>query len=144
MRVDFSEVVDVEEFVSVPEGTYSCRLCDVHESTTRDGNPRLWFRLVVDSGDHAGKLAAVDGISLTPRAMSRAKHVLDKLGFDVSGEVELTPESLDGRRVQVQIVLEEREDPEAGRRQVRNRVPYRGYESADSEAEPVPWDQRSA
>ena len=93
---------------------------------------------------HAGKLAAVDGISLSPRAMSHAKHVLDKLGFDVSGEVELTPESLDGRRVQVQIVLEEREDPATGRRQVRNRVPYRGYESADSEAEPVPWDQRSA
>ena len=143
MRIDFSEVVDVEEFVSVPEGTYPCRLCDVHESTTRDGNPRLWFRLVIESGEYAGRLAAVDGISLTPRAMSRVKHVLDKLGVDVSGEVELTRELLDGRRVKAQIVLEEREDPATGKRQIRNRVPYRGYESPDAEPEHIPWDRQT-
>jgi hypothetical protein len=100
---------------------------------------------VVESGDYAGKQAAVDGISFTPRAMSHAKHVLEKLGFDVSGEVEVTRETLEGRRVNVQIVLEEREDPTTGKRQIRNRVPYRGYESPDPDDGPMPWDaQRSA
>jgi hypothetical protein len=146
MRIDFSQVVDVEEFVSVPEGVYPCRLRDVQESTTRDGSPRLWYRLEIDSGEHAGRVAAVDGINLTPRAMSHAKHVLSMLGFDVSGEVELTSEALEGRRVNVQVVLEEREDPVTGRRQVRARVPYRGYSAPDDDdGESVPWgDQQSA
>ena len=37
MRVDFTEVEDVEEFASVPEGTYLCKVAEVHSSTTREG-----------------------------------------------------------------------------------------------------------
>lgn len=147
MRVDFSDVEDVDQFVSVPEGIYACVVEDVNETTTRDGRPRFWFRLMIEEGDFAGRLAAVDGVSLTHRAMARAKHVLSALGVDVSGEVEVTRELLEGRHARVQVVLEEREDPATGRRTVRTKVPYLGYTAPDDERDPdedVPWDRRTA
>lgn len=143
MRVDFSEVEDVEEFASVPEGTYLCKVAEVHSSTTREGSQRLWYRLVVEDGDHAGRTAAIDGITFSQRALVRAKHVLEMLGFDVAGEVDVTPAGLEGRRALVQIVYEEREDPVSGKRQMRPRVPFRGYASAETGdlSERLPWEE---
>ncbi len=129
MKVDFSHVEDVESFVSIPEGTYACRVTDIREGLTRDGHPRWSFRLVVDAGEFAGRTAAWDSVSWSERGMRRAKHVLEMLGFDVQGEIDLESEDLVGRRASALIRFEEREDPVLGTRQIRPRVPYMGYSS---------------
>lgn len=137
MKVDFSHVEDVESFVSIPEGTYACRVTDIREGLTRDGNPRWSFRLVVDAGEFAGRTAAWDSVSWSERGMRRAKHVLEMLGFNVQGEIDLEAEDLVGRRASTLIRFEEREDPVLGTRQIRPRVPYMGYSSlGDSGADP--------
>ncbi len=138
MRIDFSGVEDVENFVSVPEGTYLCRVTEVREGVTREGSPRWSYRLTVENGEHAGRTAAWDGFSWSERGMRRAKHVLSKLGFDTDGVVDVELSDLLQRRAFVQIHYEEREDPISGTRQIRPRVPFLGYESADEE--PAPWD----
>lgn len=129
MQVDFSLVEDVESFASVPEGTYVVRVAEVREGVTRDGSPRWSLRLEVAEGEYAGRTAAWDGLHWSERGLRRVKHVLEKMGFDVSGRVDLQPAELIDVQVAVEIRLEEREDPATGNRQIRPRVPYMGYES---------------
>jgi len=136
MQVDFSAVEDVESFVSIPEGTYRCRVAEVRDGLTREGAPRWAFRLEVCQGDHAGRTAAWDGLIFSERALPRAKQVLARLGFDVRGRLEISPGDLLGREVVASFVLEERENPTTGGRIVRLRVPYLGYEPATENGAP--------
>ena len=57
MRFDFSQVQDVESFVSIPEGSYPCRVAEVREGLARDGSVRWSLRLEVLDGEYAGRTA---------------------------------------------------------------------------------------
>jgi hypothetical protein len=127
MRFDFSRVEDVESYVSVPEGTYRCRIAEVREGRARDGSPRWSLRLEVAAGDYAGRTAAWDALTWSERGVYRVKRVLEALALDVSGELEVVPADLVGLEARVQVLIEEREDPLSGRRQLRLRVPYDGF-----------------
>ncbi|MFT5291129.1 MAG: hypothetical protein ACI8QS_002306 [Planctomycetota bacterium] len=131
MRIDFTNVEDTQSFVSVPEGTYLCRITDVREGLSRDGSNRWAFRLVVAEGEHAGRTAAWDGLTFSERGLPRAQAVLHRLGFDVRGEIDLGAQELDGLYVRASVIPEEREDPVTGKRVERMRVPYMGYETAE-------------
>lgn len=131
MRLDFSAIEDTESFVSIPEGTYLCRIAEVRETSTRDGSLRWGLRLEVVEGEYAGRTAAWDGLIFSERGLPRVKQVLGLLGFDVSGTIEINPSDLLGLQVQTQCQLEEYEERLTGRRQKRLRVPYMGYESAN-------------
>lgn len=128
MQVDFSQIQDVTSFVSIPEGTYLCKIAEVREQVTRDGSARWAIRLEVVDGEYAGRTAGWDGLNWSERGLPRVKHVLAKLGFEVDGSLELAPNELIGRTVRAIFQEEEREDPLTGSRIVRLRVPYMGYE----------------
>jgi len=134
MQIDFSTVEDVESFVTVPEGVYACRIAEVRESVTREGHPRWAFRLEVADGDYAGRTAAWDALIWSPRGLPRAKSVLARLGFDVSGSLSLEPDELVNRSARTELRIERHEDPLSGRRTTRLRVPYMGYERLEDEA----------
>lgn len=127
MRFDFSSVDDVETYVFVPEGEHDCRVADVREGTSRDGSVRWSFRLEVIGGDYAGRTAAWDSLTWSERGVYRVKKVLEALGLDVKGELEIESRDLLNLQARVRVIPEEREDPVTGRRQVRMRVPYLGY-----------------
>jgi hypothetical protein len=131
MKVDFSQVEDSESYVSIPEGTYVCRIVEVRPYATREGSPRWSFRLEVAEGEYAGRTAAWDSLIFSERGLPRVKHVLACFGFDVSGALELSPEDLKNLRARATCTLEEYEDRLTGRRQRRLRVPYLGYENAN-------------
>ena len=71
------------------------------------------------------------------RGVVRVKRVLDALGVDTSGVVELEAHELVGRQVEALFQTEEREDPLSGRRLLRLRVPYAGYAAVGGNGEPV-------
>ena len=131
MKLDFTQIEDAESYVSIPEGTYLCRVAEVRESQTRDLNPRWALRLEVVEGEYAGRTAAWDALIFSERGLPRVKHVLACLGFDVSGALELAPLDLVDLRLRAQCQLEEYEDRLTGKRQRRLRVPYSGYESTN-------------
>jgi len=131
MKFDFSTVDDAESFVSIPEGTYLCRIAEVRPGLTREGSPRWGLRLEVREGEYAGRTAAWDGLVFSERGLPRVKQVLGRLGFDVSGTLDLQPDDLVDLQAKVQLLTEERENPLTGKRIVRLRVPYAGYESID-------------
>ena len=135
MRFDFSSVDDVETYVFVPEGEHDCRVADVREGTSRDGSVRWSFRLEVLGGEYAGRTAAWDSLTWSERGVYRVKKVLEALGLDVKGELEIEPKDLLNLQARVRVIPEEREDPVTGRRQVRMRVPYLGYAPIQADAE---------
>jgi hypothetical protein len=137
MRFDFSSVDDIESYVSVPAGTHHVRVAEVRDGRSRDGSSRWTFRLEVIDGDYAGRTAAWDSLTWSERGIFRVKKVLEALGLDVRGELEIDPKDLVNLQARVQVAPEEREDPVTGRRQVRMRVPYLGYERAERNGDVV-------
>jgi hypothetical protein len=127
MRFDFSQIQDVESFVSIPEGSYVCRVAEVRDGVTRDGSVRWSLRLEVAQGEYAGRTAGWDGLHWSDRGIVRVKRVLEILGFDVRGELELEPEQLIGTRAKVEFRSEQWNDPVSGRQVLRLSVPYAGY-----------------
>ena len=136
MKLDFSSIDDSESYVSVPEGTYLCRIAEVRPGLTRDGSPRWSLRLEVADGVYAGRTAAWDALIFSERGLPRVKQVFALLGFDVRGTLEFEPNDLLDLRARVQCLPEEREDPLTGKRRTRMRVPYSGYESANGNGHP--------
>lgn len=133
MHYDFSQVQDIQSFMSIPEGVYDCRIAEVREGLARDGSVRWSFRLEVLRGEYAGRTAGWDALTWSERGISRVKRTLAILGLDVRGEVELEPEDLVGLAARTTFESEEREDPQTGVRIVRLRVPYAGYAKLDGD-----------
>ena len=131
MRYDFSEVEDIQSFVSIPEGAYDCRIAEVREGVSRDGSVRWSFRLEVLDGPYAGRTAGWDSLTWSERAIHRVKRILAILGFDTDGVVELQASELVGLELRALFESEEREDPNTGVRVLRLRVPYDGYAALD-------------
>ncbi|MCE9593853.1 MAG: DUF669 domain-containing protein [Planctomycetes bacterium] len=137
MQFDFGSVEDFESYVSVPEGTYLCRIAEVREGLARDGSVRWGYRLEVAEGEYAGRTAAWDAVTWSDRGIHRVKRVLAAFGIDTRGSVDLEAADLVGLRAFAVLEPEEREDPVTGRRQVRLRVPYAGYTPAEPAGEQV-------
>src|SRR5439155_22118993 len=128
-------VDDVESYVSVPAGAHNVRVAEVREGRSRDGSVRWTYRLEVLDGDYAGRTAAWDSLTWSDRGVYRVKKVLEALGLDVRGELEIESNDLVNLQARIQVAPEEREDPLTGRRQVRMRVPYLGYTPIEKGAE---------
>ena len=105
MRFDFSQVQDVESFVSIPEGSYPCRVAEVREGLARDGSVRWSLRLEVLDGEYAGRTAGWDGLTWSEKGVLRVQRVLEALGFQVTGEVDIEPSELLRRQVRAVFVV---------------------------------------
>ena len=139
MEIDFDASDRVSDFVTVPAGTYLCRIAEVRSGTTRAGDERWSLRLVVAEGQHVGKQAAWDSLVFSTRGRARARTVLMALGLPASGKVQIEPADLEGRAAFVEIRPAEYQSP-AGDVVRRNEVPYDGYRPIPPDSEPAPPD----
>ena len=131
MEIDFDAKDSVSDFISVPAGTYLCRIAEIRIGTTRAGDERWSMRLVVAEGQHVGKQAAWDSLVFSTRGRSRARLVLQALGMPARGKVEIEPGDLEGRSALVTVRPAEYEST-SGNVVRRNEVPYDGYRSAEA------------
>ena len=132
-KIDFSKIDDVADYTPLPEGEYLCRLADVEESQTHQGDDMWNLKFVVEEGEFTGRYI-FDNLPFTPKAMPRVKLICSRMRVDVSGEVDLRPEHLIDKQVLVTVTIEEYE-AEEGNTKRRNRVPFAGYDFADSEGD---------
>lgn len=142
MEIDFDATDRVSDYVTVPAGTYLCRIAEIRPGTTRAGDERWSLRLVVAEGQHVGKQAAWDSLVFSARGRARARMVLQALGLPASGKVQIEPSDLEGRTALVEIRPAEYQSP-AGEVVRRNEVPYDGFRpatgnSANGAAPPAP------
>jgi hypothetical protein len=126
MEIDFDSVEDVTDFVTIPRGTYLCRVTEVRPGTTRAGDELWSLRLVVDEGQFVGHQAAWDNLVFSTRGRARARRVFHALGLPAQGKVTVQPDDLQDRRVFVEVRPVEFTHPSGGVVR-RNEVPYDGY-----------------
>jgi hypothetical protein len=116
----------VSDFITVPSGTYRCRIAEVRPGTTRAGDERWSVRLVAADGPHVGKQAAWDSIVFGVRGRARARMVLRSLGLPTVGRVTIEPGDLEGREALVEVRPVEYQSA-SGEVVRRNEVPYDGW-----------------
>ncbi|MGE3173860.1 MAG: DUF669 domain-containing protein [Planctomycetota bacterium] len=126
MEIDFDSVDHVTDFVTVPAGSYLCRVAEVRPGSTRAGDERWSLRLVVAEGEHVGKQAAWDSLVFSARGRARARLVFAALGLPANGRVQVDASDLEGREALIQIRPAEYAAP-SGETIRRNEVPYDGY-----------------
>ncbi len=117
----------MKDFVTVPAGTYLCRVAEVTRGTTRNGDERWGIRLIVAEGEFVGTLAAWDGIVFSERGRFRARRILAAMGLPSSGRVSIEPEDVLGKQVFVEVRPRDFKDSLTGEEVRRNEVPYDGY-----------------
>lgn len=137
MEIDFDASDQVSDYVTIPAGTYLCRVAEVRPGATRAGDERWSMRLVVAEGQHVGKQAAWDSLVFSTRGRARARIVLTALGLPATGKVKIEPADLEGRTALVDIRPAEYQSP-AGTTVRRNEVPYDGYRSVPPLDQPAP------
>jgi hypothetical protein len=128
LEIDFDADARLTDFVTIPPGDYLCRVAEVREGTTRGGDERWSFRLVVAEGSHVGKQAAWDSLVFSNRGRARARTVFAAFGLPSSGKVQVSPTDLEGRTVIVSVRPAEYQSP-TGETVRRNEVPYDGYKA---------------
>ena len=133
MEINFDAKDSVSDFVSVPEGTYLCRIAEVRVGETKTGDARWSLRLLVADGHHVGKQAAWDSLVFSVRGRARARLVLRALGMPAEGKVDIDPADLTGRDALVSVRPTEYESP-SGQLIRRNEVPYDGYRATNPDA----------
>jgi len=134
MEIDFDAKDRVSDFVTVPAGTYFCRIAEIRTGSTRAGDERWSLRLVVAEGQHIGKQAAWDSLVWSTRGRARARMVLHALGLPSTGKVQIEPGDLEGRSALVEIRPAEYQGQD-GAMVRRNEVPYDGYHALPTNAE---------
>ena len=128
-KIDFSRIDDVQDFQPLPDDDYLCRLSEIEEASTTQGDEMWKLRFEVLQGEYKGR-RIFDNLVFSEAAMKRVKLICSRLGLDVSGELDLTPGMIEGRTCYVTTEIEEYEDSE-GRIKRRNVVPFAGYERAE-------------
>lgn len=126
MEFDFDAKDHQKDYVTVPAGTYVCRVAEVRPGSTRAGDERWSLCLVVAEGQHVGKQAAWDSLVFSPRGRTRARMVLQALGLPASGKIQIEPADLEGRSALVEVRPAEYQAP-SGEVVRRNEVPYDGF-----------------
>ena len=129
MEIDFDAQDAISDFISVPAGTYLCRIAEVRTGSTRAGDERWSIRLVVSEGMHVGKQASWDSLVFSVRGRTRARLMLQAFGLRSKGKVQLQPADLEGCTALVEVRPSEYQAP-SGQIVRRNEVPYDGYRSA--------------
>lgn len=129
-KVDFSHIDDVQDFTPLPAGKYLCKLVEVEEANTQYGDEMWKLRFQVIEGKHTGRYV-FDNMVFSEAAIKRVKLICGRLGLNVSGELDLTPDLIKNRSCYLTVQTEEYEDDE-GNRKMRNVVPFAGYDRADA------------
>lgn len=125
MIINFKGVPDPADYSVLPVGTYNCRVSNVEESATNNGDIMWNFTFEVVDGEHIGR-RIFDRLVFSAKAMSRVKLICKRFGLNVDGEIDLVPSMFLDKYIRLDLEIEEYLDKERKTKQ-RNSVPFSGY-----------------
>lgn len=134
MKINFKGVPDAEDYSPVPAGQYVCRVAKVDEDKTKNEDAMWNFMFEIVAGEHKGKMIR-DRLVFSEAAMKRVKLICKRFGFNVEGELDLTPSMFFDKPIKLDVEIESYEDKE-GKTKQRNSVPFAGYHEVNAEAAP--------
>jgi hypothetical protein len=136
-KINFSHVPDVSNPPPLPDGTYDCCLVGIDKGVSRFGDPLWKLRWSVESGEYAGR-PLFGNLVFSPKAMPRVKRICESCGMDVSGELDLEPTMLMGKRARITTYVKLVTD-QYGASKARNEIPYDGYAAIAANDDDLPF-----
>lgn len=128
-EVPFGEVSDTENFSPIPEGKYLCKIADVKEETTKNGNDVWKITLEVSEGEFKGR-KIFDNLIFTEKAFGRVKKLYSAIGgYDLAQARNCETSDILDQVVLVETCIDSYKDNNGNDRQT-NKVTFAGYESA--------------
>lgn len=136
MRVDFTKVAEGGSYPPIPEGPYRARIKEVKTNQTSSKGAEQWkIKWEIVEGTYRGRLL-FDDFTFSEGGLKKVKLVCDRIGLDVTGEVELTASMILGREAILTTFHETYEGA------VRNKLGFNSYESVlppGADGDPVPF-----
>lgn len=139
MELNFDNREEINDFVSIPEGSYLCRIVDVRERQTRNEDALWALRLIVAEGEFTGRHAAWDNLVFSSRGLNRVRNVFEALQLPANGKVQVEPNDLVDKQVFVAIRPASYQSPD-GTMVRRNEIPYDGYRKVDKTLQEAPHE----
>lgn len=124
-RIDFSTVNKGEAYPPLPAGKYLCCVGKVTPAKTRTGHEMWKMRFEVVEGSYMGRFI-FDHMVFMGKGFERLKHLCLALGLEVSGELDLTPDSILGRTCFVEVEIAKYPDRN-GKMKEGNQVTFAGF-----------------
>lgn len=145
--VDWSAIPDVGDFNTLPNGEYLAEVTACEVAASRDGDEQWNLKFKACGGDHDGE-ALFDNITFSDKGISRCKLVIGRLGYDVSGPLNLdvivwgsedgSIPPIVGRRVWVSLAKTTRKIEATGQEVDSIKVPYSGYRRTEENGGAAP------
>ncbi len=127
-EVNFDTIPDAEDYDPIPSGHYHMRVEKVTEKQTTLKDVMFNMKLVIVEGEYEGR-KVWDNITFSEKGMKRVKLVCSRLGIDVSGSVNVTPELLTDCEARVEVI--QSSYSKDGKEVQKNEVTFAGYERLD-------------
>lgn len=127
-EVNWDEVEDTAggDYPPLPQGDYLARLDRIEIATTRSDNEMWKLTWVIEDYPYAGRLVWDNLLWGPPKALSRTKLCLKRLGVDTVGTMNVQPSMINGIQATLTLDIEEYIDREEKARK-KNVVVYDGY-----------------
>ncbi|MFH1680407.1 MAG: DUF669 domain-containing protein [Candidatus Eisenbacteria bacterium] len=132
-RVNLRAERSEPKFKPLPEGHYLCRVDDIEEAETRNGDAMWKIRFSITEGAYKER-RVFDRLVFSNAAQERLAIFCTAFGLDSTGEVDLRPEMFIGKQVFL-IVRQDRYTDRQGRDQDGNKVAWDGFRRAVREGE---------
>ena len=136
MKLNFGAIPDPEDYSPVPEGEYLCKLIAIEQGRARSNDEMWTLKWVILNGPHEARYP-LDRLIFNETSLPRVKLLCSALGFDVSGEGDLTPALLIQKTCVVRVEIDQYDDRE-GKKRTGNRVPFNGYLASTPSPPPQP------
>lgn len=140
-KVDFRNIDDSDDFAPLPAGVYVAEVKSIDASKPDRSGNELWrmeHRILEPLTYRERKVW--DNLSFSPAALKRVKLICSRLGLDTSGELDLTPAMLLGRKFRLRLEVESYHSEKLGREAKRNTVPFQGYEELNGDSPKIDPD----
>ena len=137
MEINFDEVDDLPDFSPLPEGVYPCEVISCEAGISRKNHPKWSLQLAVIEGHPNEGRTIFDNLMMGGGGIKRTKVCLPAFGISVEGKVEINTSMLVGKRVNVEVGIEdwEKTTEDGEQKSVKvNKVTFRGYSPLDAVA----------
>ena len=135
VQANWDEVPEPTNFDPLPLGWYTVEVEKCTERFTQKQELQFKLEFVVIEGAYTGRKMK-DSIFFSTKAIPRAKLIIKRLGVDLGGTMDVTPEMLLGRRCYINTTQIEEQVGKDGKTYRNNKIAFSGYRSIDEAPEP--------
>lgn len=125
-KMPYDEIEEIKDYSPVDDGTYPVKVERVEETRTQYDDEMWRVEFTILDGKFAGR-KLFDNMVFSQNGRKRVKFIVSRLGLPTTGEADLTPDMIIGKKCWVTTQIEEYTSDD-NKVKKRNSIPFAGYE----------------